>query len=68
MTPRDFCYWLRGYFELESGGGLTPDQIKCIKDHLDLVIKKVVEIKNSDPLGEILKAPLPSRRPEDLIC
>lgn len=39
MTPRDFCYWLQGHFEL-NGNNLTPQQIVVIREHLDLVFTK----------------------------
>lgn len=39
MTPRDFCFWLQGYFEI--GGlpknGLTIQQTSMVGKHLDLV-------------------------------
>lgn len=46
MNERDFCYWLKGYFELSensewASAELTSKQQKIIKDHLDLVFKKV---------------------------
>jgi len=47
MTPRDFCYWLQGFFELTgesdvNGNYLTLDrtQIQILKDHLKLVFDK----------------------------
>ncbi|KVC81400.1 hypothetical protein [Burkholderia ubonensis] len=41
MTPENFAYWLQGFVELTSGQ--TPDsaQWKAIREHLDLVFKKV---------------------------
>lgn len=50
MTPRDFCYWLQGYFELAESApaitgsigialGFTPRQAQAIAAHLDLVFK-----------------------------
>lgn len=49
MTPENFCYWLRGYIELaDRDASLSPNQIKIINDHLDLVMTKVTPaIKNS---------------------
>lgn len=44
MNEREFCYWLKGYFEIADPKGLTEDQeriLKTIKDHLDLVFFKV---------------------------
>lgn len=51
MTPENFVYWLQGYFELNDAAGagissvipgqfLNRDQIKVIKDHLNLVLEK----------------------------
>lgn len=40
MTPRDFIYWLQGYFELSESNNMTPAQVKIIKDHIALVLKK----------------------------
>lgn len=49
MTPENFCYWLRGYIELTGGDAtMTPNQVKIVKDHLDLVMTKVTpEVKDS---------------------
>jgi hypothetical protein len=45
MTPRDFVYWLNGYFELRakahSGEFLSTEQVELIKSHLALVMEKV---------------------------
>lgn len=36
MKPRDFCYFLQGFFELtDTSGGLTQKQIEVIKEKLD---------------------------------
>ena len=44
MEPRDFTYWLQGFFEINAlgkdGTNLTPDQIACIKEHLALVFNQ----------------------------
>lgn len=34
MQPRDFCYWLQGFFELTKTDELTPEQVGEIKKHL----------------------------------
>ena len=45
MTPEQFAYWLQGWFELnktiDHREGATPETLKMIEDHLDLVFKKV---------------------------
>lgn len=60
MTPENFCYWLQGYFEMdESSKGpnsfpkLTDAQILTIKDHLQLVFKKVTPAKVSFSKGAL---------------
>lgn len=40
MNERDFVYWLQGFFELTESKELTPDQVKVIREHLSLVLKK----------------------------
>ena len=56
MTPTEFCYWLRGYFEISGASGIhkegalgsnvTVDQglisakVIMIKEHLDMVFNQ----------------------------
>lgn len=41
MRSRDFCYWLQGFFELSKDNrGLTEDQVRMIRAHLNLVFKE----------------------------
>lgn len=43
MTPREFCYWLQGFFEIKGQlkgdikEPLTPQQVTMIRDHLQYV-------------------------------
>lgn len=47
MQSRDFCYWLQGFFEVQSmtsddaqkpeSRGLTPAQVSMIRNHLNMV-------------------------------
>lgn len=42
MTPRDFCYWLQGYFEIggqEHDVELSADRLAIINKHLQLVFE-----------------------------
>ena len=56
MSPRDFCYWLRGFIEINDknenydilGEGLTPAQLKIVQDHLDKIFN------NPENVGELL--------------
>lgn len=52
MTPRDFCYWLQGMFELNDGlKSLNETQTKLIKQHLKLVF--IHSIDEPDPTEEL---------------
>ena len=52
MSDEQFCYWLQGFVELTGGKEPTLDQWKVIKEHLQLVFKKVtVETVKSDELN-----------------
>jgi hypothetical protein len=56
MNAQDFCYWLHGFTELTRGQTPDPAQWKAIREHLDLVFKKVtpevaVEQKITAPAG-----------------
>lgn len=43
MTPEQFCYWLNGHFDLAGDNKLSEEQVKVIRDHLDMVFDKKVE-------------------------
>lgn len=45
MTPRDFCYWLQGFFEIGNPENLSAEQISEIKNHLQLVFKKETPVR-----------------------
>jgi hypothetical protein len=36
MNSRELAYWLQGFFELAKPESITPEQLKCIKNHVDL--------------------------------
>ncbi len=50
MTHTEFCYWLKGYFELTQKAlpdeklGLTPEQAELIKDKLNSLLNQAVSI------------------------
>jgi len=39
MTPRDFCFWLQGAFEIAGLTGMTSPQAAIVDNHLRLVFK-----------------------------
>jgi len=41
MNSEQFCYWLKGHFELSQNKPLSIEQTVIIKEHLDLVFNKV---------------------------
>lgn len=51
MTPRDFVYWLQGFFEISGAKTMTEDQVKMVRNHLNLVFKESIDLP--DPNGEL---------------
>lgn len=47
MMSRDFCYWLQGFFELQSPQNqhlaLNPAQVEVIRKHLAMVFKHEID-------------------------
>lgn len=54
MSPNEFCYWLKGYFEITYISDLNRDQVQVIKDHLDLVFNKVTPDRPVKDYNDIL--------------
>lgn len=50
MNERDFCMWLNGFLELvqtiDHRKGFSEETVECIRDHLNLVFKKVTPDRN----------------------
>lgn len=40
MTTEQFTYWLQGYFELSGATTLNEQQVRVLKEHIALVLKK----------------------------
>lgn len=49
MSPRDFCYWLQGLFELGEPATLDVRQTELVRRHLALVFKHSIDAP--DPSG-----------------
>lgn len=48
MKLENFAYWLQGFFELSGTDELTPEQVRTIKNHLNLVFKHDIDPKMGD--------------------
>jgi hypothetical protein len=63
VTPSDFCYWLKGHFELNEKDELTSSQIQLIRQHLGLVFQeKAKDIETPFPT---IKPPYAPTTPND---
>lgn len=67
MTPENFTYWLKGFFEMTDAETLSKEQTKMIKEHLDLVHRKET-LPLFTPNEKINPGPNPLMPPYDLIC
>lgn len=47
MTAEQFTYWLQGFFELSGATTLNEQQVKVVKDHIALVLKKETPVSNT---------------------
>lgn len=51
MTSREFCYWLQGYFEINSATqvvSISSSQAQVIKQHLALVFTHEIDPSYGD--------------------
>ncbi len=55
MTPINFAYWLQGYFEISDSNTLTPEQVKMIRAHLNLVFFHAIDPETLKDKSEKLK-------------
>lgn len=56
MDSIQFCYWLQGFFEIADPERISIDEIKIIKDHLQLVFNKVTPSPTKD-MSDFYKIP-----------
>lgn len=45
LTPEQFCYWLKGFIEMNPEAMITHTQWLILKDHLNLVFKKETPLR-----------------------
>lgn len=48
MTSRDFVYWLQGFFEISGTDKVSPEQVKVIRNHLNMVFKHEIDPSHGD--------------------
>ena len=59
MTPVNFCYFLQGFFEISEVQNeeisLTPEQVKMIRAHLNLVFFHAIDPETLKDKSEVQK-------------
>ena len=58
MTPVNFCYFLQGFFEITEVNKeiiLTPEQVKMIRAHLNLVFFHAIDPETMKDKSEVEK-------------
>ena len=59
MTPINFAYWLQGFFEISETNNteiiLTPEQVKMIRAHLNLVFFHAIDPETLKDKSELEK-------------
>lgn len=55
MTPINFSYWLQGFFEISDSNELTPEQVKMIRAHLNLVFFHAIDPETLKDKSDIEK-------------
>jgi hypothetical protein len=67
MEPRDFAYWLQGFFEVSNAKTLNEEQVAMIRSHLETVFKKVT-LRQGESLAEWAKQVTDAIHTPGLIC
>ena len=55
MKPDQFCYWMQGFFEISDSNTLTPEQVKMIRAHLNLVFFHAIDPETLKDKSDIEK-------------
>lgn len=62
MKPRDFCYFLQGFFELtDTSEGITQKQLETIKNKLDSCFEHVNPDEKKPAPARPQTSPFPPR-------
>lgn len=65
MTSVNFTYWLQGFFEISGNNKVTEEQIKVIKNHLNLVFKHEIDPKMGDKKHQEILNKIHDNKPFD---
>ena len=57
MTYEQFVIWLHGFFEISNAKTLTQEQVKIIKDHLNMFFDKQTSDKSLETEKSITNSP-----------
>lgn len=69
MLPRDFCYWLQGFFELsQSDGPLSGQQVAIIKSHLSMVFTNSIDLTFGDKDAQEMLNKLHNTKPGEIVA
>jgi hypothetical protein len=63
MTPEQFAYWLRGYFEINGEEAISKRQAEIISKHLTLVFEE-----KAKDLPSVSEADLIEERKAEIAC
>lgn len=69
MLPRDFCYWLQGFFELsQSTEPLSGQQVQIIKNHLEMVFAHTIDPTFGDKNAQEMLNKIHNTKPGDIVA
>jgi hypothetical protein len=68
MTERDFCFWLRGFFELTGKQDISKEQAEMINAHLDYVFEEMNKKVEPPVFSSTTTSILESLSPKATIC
>jgi hypothetical protein len=61
MTPEQFCYWLRGFFELEDADNLSESRprLKLEESRTDMIRKHLQSVFDNKIMSPQITQPVP---------
>jgi hypothetical protein len=68
LKPENFTYWLQGFFEISGATTLNEEQVKIVKEHLEMFFEKVVVSPRESALSKFITTTTSSGATTSLIC